>query len=271
MCSVTRGFKPLSTHFSQRMLGVVARKSFSPHLFRSFTTRVRPVPVLCDSVSGKKKEIIQSGDYLSWYSCGPTVYDSSHVGHARTYVQIDVIQRILDKRFGYNVYNALGITNIDDKIINKSKETHIPWKEIADKYESEYFSDMSKLNVQMPKSIIRVSDTIPEIIEYIRVLLDKRIAYTTKNGVYFDTQSELYSYSKLVPPSDDTATQSRISSDDEKRHLRDFALWKFTDEEVRFITSFYYRITIGNLPGEMVDQDGILSVQVTVIFCLVII
>ena len=195
----------------------------------------RSVPVLMDSVSARFQEIPRPKDYLSWYSCGPTVYDSSHVGHARTYVQIDIIQRLLSKQLGYNVYNALGITNIDDKIINKSKETKIPWKEIADKYEGEYFNDMDKLNVQRPKSIIRVSDTIPDIIDYIRVLLDKQVAYYTSNGVYFDTQSEHYNYSKLVAPIDDTEAQSRIASDNEKKHPRDFALWKCTNEQVNQI------------------------------------
>lgn len=195
-------------------------------------------PVLNDSISGKKKEIRQSKEFLSWYSCGPTVYDSSHVGHARTYVQIDILQRILEKNFGYNVYNALGITNIDDKIINRSKETNIPWKDIADKYEKEYFADMSRLNVQAPKTVIRVSDTIPEIIDYIRVLIDKKIAYATSKGVYFDTQSESYKYSKLVPEIADEESQSRLGADDEKRHYRDFALWKCTSEKVMFIIDY---------------------------------
>lgn len=225
-----------------------------------------------DSVSSRFQEIPRPKDYLSWYSCGPTVYDSSHVGHARTYVQIDIIQRLLSKQLGFNVYNALGITNIDDKIINKSKETKTPWKDIADKYEAEYFSDMDKLNVQRPKSIIRVSDTIPDIIDYIRVLLDKKVAYCTSNGVYFDTQSEHYNYSKLVPPIDDAEAQSRIVSDSEKKHPRDFALWKCTDEQVIIIpTLVNNRNIIGIHHGVMEDLDGILNVPVTATYSLVII
>ena len=189
-------------------------------------------PQLYDSVSQSLKEVVQQGSYLSWYSCGPTVYDSSHVGHARSYVQIDLMQRILEYRLGFNVYSAMGITNIDDKIINKSKETKRPWKEIADQYEEEFFRDLSVLNVRMPKAVVRVSDTIPQIIDYIRILMEKGFAYQTSSGVYFDTQNPLYHYSKLVPSTDDENTQSRITVDTEKKHVRDFALWKFSSEEV---------------------------------------
>ena len=187
-------------------------------------------PVLMDSVKGQQKEIRQSGNYISWYSCGPTVYDSSHVGHARTYVQIDLLQRILQYRLGFNVYSAMGVTNIDDKIINKSKETGIPWRDIADKYEEEFLNDMRRLNVRKPMCLMHVSDMIPEIIDFIKSLEAKDIAYKTSTGVYFDTQSALYSYSKLVPTSSDDDVQSRLSLDPEKRHPRDFALWKPSEE-----------------------------------------
>ena len=143
------------------------------------------------------------------------------------------MQRVLDYRFGYNVYNAMGITNIDDKIITKSIATGVPWKDIADKYEAEFFSNMGKLNVRTPKSLIRVSDTIPEIIDFIRVLVEKEVAYPCQSGIYFDTQSPLYHYSKLVPPLTDEDAQSRIAVDPTKRHPRDFALWKFTNDAVR--------------------------------------
>lgn len=200
---------------------------------RSFSTWSKSSPVLFDSVSGEKKPVAHQNGDVTWYSCGPTVYDSSHVGHARTYVQIDIMQRILDYRFGYNVYNAMGITNIDDKIITKSIATGVPWKDIADKYEAEFFSNMGKLNVRTPKSLIRVSDTIPEIIDFIRVLVEKEVAYPCQSGIYFDTQSPLYHYSKLVPPLTDEDAQSRIAVDPTKRHPRDFALWKSTNDAVR--------------------------------------
>lgn len=217
--------------FLEAMLVARCSRSVNP-MVRSVMSRKFGVAVLFDSVSGEKKPVVEQDGIVSWYSCGPTVYDSSHVGHARTYVQIDLMQRILDLRLGYNVYNAMGVTNIDDKIINKSKATGIVWKDIADKYEEEFFSNMEKLNVRTPKSVIRVSDSIPAIIDYIRVLMDKKIAYPCQSGIYFDTQSPLYHYAKLVPPLTDEESQSRIAADPTKKHPRDFALWKFTNEEV---------------------------------------
>lgn len=229
MCSVTRGFKPLSMHIFFYMLA----SSFSRHCVRAAQNArsfSKSCAVLLDSISGKTKPIIQEGDYYSWYSCGPTVYDSSHVGHARTYVEIDILQRILDTQFGMNIYSAMGITSIDDKIINKAKETNSAWKEIATKYEGEFFRDMDCLNVRRPVSVIRVHDMIPSIIDFIQVLIDKEIAYSTPSGVYFDTQSSHYTYQKLVPPIVDDETQSRLSPDIAKRHPRDFALWKLFPE-----------------------------------------
>lgn len=230
MCSVTRGFKPLSMHFffSFSLLSML-----SSSLLRSSRLAVRgsrhfskSSVVLLDSITGLTKPIIQEGDYYSWYSCGPTVYDSSHVGHARTYVEIDLLQRILDTQFGMNIYSAMGITSIDDKIINKAKDTNTAWKDIATKYEGEFFRDMDRLNARRPVAVIRVHDMIPAIIDFIRVLIDKNIAYATPSGVYFDTQSSNYAYHKLVPPVVDDEVQSRLSPDISKRHPRDFALWK---------------------------------------------
>lgn len=206
---------------------MICRLKLFQRQIRSFST---VLPRLVDSVSGELKVIQQTGKTLSWYSCGPTVYDSSHVGHARTYVQIDLLQRILSRRFGMNIHSAMGITNIDDKIINKSRQTMIPWQEIASRYEEEFINDMQRLNVKMPMSVVRVSDMIPEIVDYIRVLEDKGIAYKTSSGIYFDTQSSLYKYEKLVPSISDVESQSRLAQDPEKRHPRDFALWKRADD-----------------------------------------
>lgn len=218
---------PFAFAFPINNCAMICRLKLFQRQIRSFST---VLPRLVDSVSGEPKVIQQTGKTLSWYSCGPTVYDSSHVGHARTYVQIDLLQRILSRRFGINLHSAMGITNIDDKIINKSRQTKIPWQEIASRYEEEFVGDMQRLNVKMPMSVVRVSDMIPEIVDYIRVLEDKGIAYKTSSGIYFDTQSPFYKYEKLVPSISDVESQSRLAQDPEKRHPRDFALWKRADE-----------------------------------------
>lgn len=79
---------------------------------------------------------------LTWYTCGPTVYDHAHVGHARTYVQIDILVRIIERFFGVPVEHVLGMTNIDDKIIARARETNVEPAQLAYKFECDFFDDM---------------------------------------------------------------------------------------------------------------------------------
>lgn len=74
--------------------------------------------------------------YVTWYQCGPTVYDKSHIGHARTYVSLDIIRRIMTDYFGYNIIMCQNITDIDDKIIIRSSEQGVDFKDLARKFES---------------------------------------------------------------------------------------------------------------------------------------
>ena len=122
------------------------------------------------------------------YVCGPTVYDYSHVGHARTYVAFDVIKRYLRLR-GYNVFHVQNITDIDDKIINRAAKEGVSWREIADTYTKDYLDALSKLRINVDLHP-RVSEHIDEIIEFIRLLIDKGHAYVAPSGsVYFDVDS----------------------------------------------------------------------------------
>jgi len=88
---------------------------------------------------------------VTWYQCGPTVYDESHMGHARTYVSFDIIRRIMTTYFGYNVQQVMNITDIDDKIIRKSGEQKVDFIEISRKYETEFLDDMRRLGCQLPE------------------------------------------------------------------------------------------------------------------------
>jgi len=104
---------------------------------------------------------------ITWYSCGPTVYDDAHLGHARTYVCIDIIRRILVDYFGYDVNFAMGLTDIDDKIINKAMEinkslacTNDDIKHVSRKYEHDFFADLDRLNVRRPDAVLRVSTSL---------------------------------------------------------------------------------------------------------------
>lgn len=104
---------------------------------------------------------------LTWYLCGPTVYNHSHMGHARTYVGQDVIHRILTDYMGYNVFLAMNITDIDDKIIKTANEQGKDFMEISRHMETEFFKDMTALNIRPPTVITRVSEYVPEIIDFI--------------------------------------------------------------------------------------------------------
>lgn len=147
---------------------------------------------------------------------GPTVYDSTHIGHASTYVRLDILQRILRGHFGVNLVTCMNITDIDDKIIKKSNETGRSWKLIADEFEAEFWQDLTSLNVKHPDIKLRVTDEIPKIIKFIQEIEQK--GFTEKpaadGSVYFKT-SAYNNYGKL---------QKVVVEDSSS--AADFALWK---------------------------------------------
>lgn len=107
----------------------------------------------------------------SFYTCGPTVYDSAHIGHASCYVRLDIVQRILKDHFRMNLVTAMNITDIDDKIIKRANESGQPWMDVARHYEQEFWSDLKRLNVRSPDVKLRVTDHIPAITAFIQRLL----------------------------------------------------------------------------------------------------
>jgi cysteinyl-tRNA synthetase len=165
----------------------------------------------------------------NWYNCGPTVYENSHLGHARTYLSIDIIYRILTSYFNLPINYALGMTDIDDKIIKKSVETQRDWLSIARECEASYMNDMARLNIIRPHTILRVTEHIPDIIQYIEKILENGKGYVTETGVYFDIQSSITSYGKLgnIPTGEEGGGD--VSTTRGKRDPRDFALWKIVD------------------------------------------
>lgn len=169
----------------------------------------------------KEKLLLQRKNLATWYVCGPTVYDSSHLGHARTNVQFDIIRRILTDIFEIDIIQVLNITDIDDKIIARAEKEGINMAEISKKYKYEFFNDMAALNVLPPNYAPHVTDNIETIIQYIDRIMKNGCAYATPTGnVYFDVSTSPQ-YGKLHPK--EALTES---TDSEKRSSHDFALWK---------------------------------------------
>lgn len=196
---------------------------------------------LSNSFTGKKEPFVPSdgSNRVTWYICGPTVYDSSHVGHASNYVRFDILRRVLQDFFGYDVIVQMNVTDIDDKIIKRSNERDIPFEELARHFEHEFMEDMDSLNVLRPHYLTRVSEYIPEVIEYIETIIKNGSAYESSGSVYFDTKAFVaagHNYGKLEPSSvgrEELLAEGEgvlTAQDDllkqQKKSAGDFVLWK---------------------------------------------
>ncbi len=161
---------------------------------------------------------------VNMFVCGPTVYDVSHIGHGKTYVAYDIIARYLRRR-GYSVFFLLNITDIDDRIINRAKETHEDPLKLSERYAQAFYKDMKDLHVNSMNLYAKASDFIPEIINQVQGLIDKGIGYKIESGVYFDI-SKFPEYGKLSRQNLEQLTVHRVDPDPEKRNPGDFVLWK---------------------------------------------
>lgn len=161
---------------------------------------------------------------VKMYVCGPTPYDYTHIGHARSFVAFDGVKRYLQLR-GYDVYHIQNITDIDDKIINKSRETGLDWREVADTYTRDYMDSLQKLKLRIdlhPK----VTNHIKEIIEFIEKLLEKGYAYVAPSGsVYFEVD-KYQGYGELSGRKTRDSWTQEEEFIQEKKKPYDFALWK---------------------------------------------
>ena len=123
----------------------------------------------------KEDFVTINNNRVNLFVCGPTVYDDAHIGHGRTYISFDIIKRYLEFK-GYAVFYIQNVTDIDDKIINRSKESGIPADVLARKFEKRYREDMAKLNVHGVNLFARATDHMPEILDQIQRLIDKGFA-----------------------------------------------------------------------------------------------
>ena len=164
------------------------------------------------------------GNRIFMFVCGPTVYDYSHIGHARVFVFFDTVAKFL-RWLGYSVFYIVNITDVDDKIINRARERGQHPLELAREFEKYYVEDMTALNVTSPNLYPRASDYLKEIFEQIETLIKKGHAYVTPTGVYFDITT-FDDYGKLSGRKPEELKMHRIEPDPNKRNPGDFALWR---------------------------------------------
>ncbi len=184
---------------------------------------------LQDTLSNSKQELDVSKK-VRIYLCGVTVYDESHIGHARTIIVFDVLRKYLEKK-GVEIEFIQNFTDVDDKIINRAQTENTTAEKISTKYIKNYFKDFDGLNVKRATRYPKATEHIDDIIKFIEKLIEKQIAYTSKNGVYFSV-SKFPEYGNLSKKKiDELQSGVRIEVDEAKKDPLDFAVWKFSDIE----------------------------------------
>ena len=181
----------------------------------------------------KKEEFVPLyAGRINMYVCGPTVYDYSHIGHAKTYVNFDVVNRYLRFR-GYDVLYVQNVTDVghlldtgEDRILKKARQDSVEPMQLVEKYTKIYFDNMDALGVWRPDISPRASGHVPEQIEMVQKLIERGYAYETNGSVYFDV-SKSTEYGKLSGRVvEELEEGARVVVLEEKRHPADFALWK---------------------------------------------
>jgi len=186
---------------------------------------------LFNSLSGALEGFSPQDKKVIMYVCGITPYDSAHIGHARTYVSMDILKRYLIRK-GYGVYHIQNITDVDDKIIKRCRETGADPKKLTETNHDEALGLLGKMAVLPADVYPKVTDHIPDIIDLIGVLIGRKAAYETPSGVYFSVSS-FKGYGALSHQNlDQIRAGSRIEVDESKRDPADFALWKKTSGEI---------------------------------------
>ena len=179
-----------------------------------------------NTLSGEKEEFVPLNPrHVRMYVCGVTVYDSSHIGHARSFLTFDIIARYL--RFcGYNLEFVRNFTDVDDKIINKANAEQVSCAVITERYIDEFHRDSDALGLLAPAIEPRATEHIDEIIELIVRLEEKGLAYRVNGDVFYQV-SGFPSYGKLSRKKlDELEAGARVDIDPRKRSPMDFALWK---------------------------------------------
>ena len=183
----------------------------------------------------RKKEIfkpLEKGK-VGMYVCGPTIYNFVHIGNLRAYIFADVLRRYL-KFQNYKVKHVMNLTDVDDKTIRDSQKSSQSLNQFTKKFEKAFLQDIKSLNIELPEVMPKATNHIKEMVELIKKLLKKQIAYKTEDGIYFSIKKfkQYGKLSKINLNQLKKGASCRISNDEyEKESANDFALWKFYDEK----------------------------------------
>ncbi|HAJ57119.1 MAG TPA: cysteine--tRNA ligase [Candidatus Omnitrophica bacterium] len=183
-----------------------------------------------NSLSRKKEEFVPAAAAeVKMYTCGVTVYDDCHVGHARSLFIFDFIKKYLEYR-GYGVKMVRNITDVDDKIINRAKEAGAGFEEVRAKYIENYYRDLKDLQIDRADFEPMATENVFYMVDHIKQLIEKASAYEVDGDVYFSVRT-FADYGRLSGQSlDEMRTAVRIEKDEKKRDPLDFALWKRSKE-----------------------------------------
>jgi len=160
------------------------------------------------------------------YACGPTVYDYGHIGNFRTFVAVDILRRVL-RQSGYKVHHVMNITDVDDRIIHNSARDGVSVQEYTSKYEKVFLEDAAMIGIERP-TLVRATEHIAEMADFVAKLVEKGVAYRTEEGSYYFRIAKFPQYGKLSKRDfSGMIDGARVDVDEyDKDSARDFALWK---------------------------------------------
>ena len=191
---------------------------------------------LYNTLTNKIEEFAPSeNNTVRMYDCGPTVYDYGHIGNFRTFVAVDILRRFL-LQSGFKMKQVMNITDVDDKIIRNAAREQKSVQEYTRKFEEAFFEDMEMLNLERPELVVRATEHIQDMAEFIRRLETKGFAYRTEDGSYYFRIAKFPEYGKLSKKDfSGIEVGARVDVDEyEKDNARDFALWKAPKEGEAF-------------------------------------
>lgn len=192
---------------------------------------------LYNTLTKKKEEFVpikKEEKVVSIYTCGPTVYNYAHIGNMRAYIFMDTLRKVL-KYNGYSLNHVMNITDVghlvsdadegEDKMEKSARLQNRSVYEIAEEYTNKFMEDISKLHIEHPEHIVKATDHIKEMEEYVKNICDNGYGYETSKGIYFDT-SKLSTYGELSKINlEGQKAGARVEVDNEKKNPLDFALW----------------------------------------------